>query len=75
MNVGWYCIIVLCALQGVRDAPREGSRKKWTFSRQSQQPGTQRGGGGFPTAALQTSHLRGRIKQTIQYKYIFFMYI
>ncbi len=54
--------MILCALQGVRDSPREGGRKKRTIPRQSQQPGTKRGGGGFTAAALQTSHHRGRIK-------------
>lgn len=65
--------VSICVLQGVRAAPREGGRKKWTFPRQSEQYGTKRGSGGFTAAALQTSHLRGRMNPAmVQYKYKYF---
>lgn len=53
---------VFCSLQdfGVASGKRGGEER--AFPRQSQQPGTQRGGGGFPETALQTSQLRGRVK-------------
>lgn len=50
--------MILRALQGVGDSPREGSRKERTLPGQSQQPGPKRRGGGFTAAALQTAHLR-----------------
>lgn len=52
------------SLQGVGDSPREGGRKKWAFSRQSQQLGTKSGGGSSDAATLQRSR-RGRIKPDI----------
>lgn len=44
--------ITRCALQGTGASSREGGRKKRTFPRQSQQPGTKSGGRGFAAAAF-----------------------
>lgn len=55
-------------MQGVGDSPREGGRKKWTFSRQSQQPGTESGGGSSDAATVQRCR-RGRIKPDIVQNY------
>lgn len=65
--------MILFALQGVRDSPREGGGQKRTFPRQSQQPGTESRGGGFPAAALQTAHHRGRINPAMTQYSIFYM--
>lgn len=56
------------SLQGFGDSPRERGRKKWTFSRQNQQPGKKSRGGSSDAAKVQRSR-RGRIKPDIVHNY------